>query len=201
MSLKPHLSDADLVDLAEGTRPESSAPHLASCEACRRQLADLRAMLADVSITAREDVAADAEPSPLFWDRFQQRVSSAVAAESERGARSRLVGGFSGWRMLVPAATLAALVIAVTINSRVTMPVPPEDVPGVPRAELLSDSLPDDASLQLVADLTSSVDSSAEAEPGLAAHGGAEHAVSHLSAGELRELQRLLQAELANSGA
>jgi len=40
-----HLKDDQLVDLAEGTLPESSAPHLASCEPCRRQLEEMRAAL------------------------------------------------------------------------------------------------------------------------------------------------------------
>ena len=40
-----HLNAEELVDVAEGTRPESAAPHLAGCESCRAQLRELRAML------------------------------------------------------------------------------------------------------------------------------------------------------------
>ena len=40
-----HLNTDELVDIAEGTRPESSAPHLAGCEPCRAQLHELRAMM------------------------------------------------------------------------------------------------------------------------------------------------------------
>ena len=71
-----HLSPDHLIDLAEGTRPESSAPHLESCEACRRQLADMRAMM-----SAASEVAVP-EPSPLFWDHLSERVRQAVALEA-----------------------------------------------------------------------------------------------------------------------
>jgi len=40
-----HLNAVELIDVAEGTRSEASAPHLASCDECRRQLTDLRAMM------------------------------------------------------------------------------------------------------------------------------------------------------------
>ena len=63
-----HLQHDELVDLAEGTRAESSVPHLAACEACRHQLAELKAMM-----SAAADVAVP-EPSPLFWDHFSARV-------------------------------------------------------------------------------------------------------------------------------
>ena len=69
-----HLQPDELVDVAEGTRPESSVPHLASCEVCRLQLADLKA-----TISAAADVEVP-EPSPLFWDHLSARVRDAVAA-------------------------------------------------------------------------------------------------------------------------
>ena len=70
-----HLQPDELVDLAEGTQAEASRPHLAACEACRRRLADLKAMM-----SAAVDVGVP-EPSPLFWDHFSNRVHDAVAAE------------------------------------------------------------------------------------------------------------------------
>jgi hypothetical protein len=88
-----HLNAHELVDLAEGARPESSAPHLAACERCRAELADLRAMrsaVADVEVPA---------PSPLFWDHFSQRVHDAVAAEE---ADARGTARLKGSRSIVP---------------------------------------------------------------------------------------------------
>ena len=53
---------AELVDIAEGTRPEIAAPHLTGCKTCREQLGDLRAMM---SLAKEADVP---EPSPLLWN-------------------------------------------------------------------------------------------------------------------------------------
>ena len=201
-----HLKPEELVDLAEGTRAEASAPHLVGCERCRRELDDLRATLRSM---AGEIVP---EPSPLFWDHLQARVRVAVAAE---GAPSR----FPHWdwllrpRVLVPLGALAALALAVmiTMPSQVTLPRLPErpavvaenapsagsELPGSSRLELLNDSLADDdPSLQLVADLTETLDVNAIGDAGLAGRGSAEHAVTHLNASELQELQRLLAQEL-----
>jgi hypothetical protein len=75
-----HLSPELLIDLAEGTRPESSAGHLAECGECRQQLADLREMMA-VAVSAEMP-----EPSPLFWDHLSARVRTAVAEDVEHPA-------------------------------------------------------------------------------------------------------------------
>jgi len=194
-----HLQPDELVDLAEGTQAEASAPHLAACEACRRQLADLKAMM-----SAAADVDMP-EPSPLFWDHFSNRVRDAVAAEP---APRR---SFWAWpRLVVPVVgvVMAGIVLTVALNTgRVTSPAA-GSVPVVPAAsvavvELLSDPQAggDDTALMLVAELSSDLDFDSAREAGLVAGGSAEHAVTHLNSGELRELQRLLQEELARSGA
>jgi hypothetical protein len=192
-----HLNAEELVDIAEGTRPESAAPHLASCEPCRAQLRELRAMMS---------IAQDAEvpePSPLFWDHLSARVRGAVAAE---GLPRR---PFWGWpRLAVPVAVaaMAGLILAVALSTgRITTPAPaalPQTV-SFASIDLLSDpqSTDDDTALTMVAELSSDLDFDAAREAGLAVRGSAEHAVTHLNGGELRELQRLLQEELARSGA
>jgi hypothetical protein len=58
-----------------------------------------------------------------------------------------------------------------------------------------------DASLTLVASLTVGMDLESASEAGLAHGDTAEHAVTHMSDGELRELRRLLKEEMARSGA
>ena len=206
-----HLKPDDLVDLAEGTRSEASAPHLATCDRCREQLADLRAMMSSIADPERVP-----EPSPLFWDHLQQRVADAVAAE---GKPSRL--GWLAWparpRVLIPAAALAIVVgvaIGLSISARIPMPSLPErpsevvattrsvgsELSGSSRLELLNDSLADpDPSLQLVADLADALDASGASDAGLATEGSAEHAVTHMTVAELAELQRLLGQELAKS--
>jgi len=192
-----HLRPDELIDVAEGKRAESSATHLAECAVCRLHLAELKAMM-----SAAADVEVP-EPSPLFWDHFSARVHDAVAAE---GSPRR---SFWIWpRLTLPAAAvaLAALLLAVALNTgRVEAPAPlivPDPLSPVASVDLLSDpQSTSDTALTLVAELSSDMDFETAREAGLAARGSAEHAVTHLTGSELRELQRLLQEELARSGA
>ena len=188
-----HLSYEELIDLAEGTRAESSAPHLASCAACRDRLADTRAMLAAV---AEVEVP---EPSPLFWDHLSARVSEAVAAE-QAPAASR-AGSFvrqaAAW--LLPAVAIAAVTIAVALvgTFRETKSEPPNEPPL--QAEVSSGF--DDPSLVLVADLASGLDQEAQAEAGLTTRvGAAERVVAELNDGERAELGRLIKDAIAHRG-
>jgi len=205
-----HLRPEELIDLAEGARSEQSAPHLASCEPCQRQLAELRVTLASIAV---EHVP---EPSPLFWNQLPARVSDAIAADGGR-PRAAWLERFA-WllqpRVLVPIGAAIALAVAIGLGSRAPLPALPglpthtvsvarngSELSGSSRRELLSDSVLDnDPSLQLVADLTATLDSNEAGDAGLAARGSAEHAVTHLSAPELAELQRILRQELAKVG-
>src|SRR5438445_3838913 len=114
-----HLTPDDLVDLADGTRPESSAPHLASCATCRAQLNEMRAMM---SAAADVDVP---EPSPLFWDHFSQRVHDAVETDARlKGSRSFIarwrsaLTAFGGARAFQASVLVAGLIIVVLVVSR-----------------------------------------------------------------------------------
>ena len=202
-----HVKTDDLVDIAEGTRPEASAPHLVGCEPCRVQLQELRAMM---SAARDADVP---EPSPLFWDHLSSRVREAVAAEA---APRRSWLDAAGWRhVLMPAWIVAAasIIVVVALSSRVMAPQPPADARSAPPpppvliadtnagTEVLGDTASDDASLMLVASLASAMDLDAASAAGLAPSGSAEHAVTHMSENELRELGRLLKEALAHSGA
>jgi hypothetical protein len=202
-----HLNAEELVDVAEGTRPESAVPHLAGCESCRGQLRELRAVL---SAAQRVDVP---EPSPLFWDHLSARVSEAVAQEDARLPPKRSVAPTTAALFRVRAfqaglGIAAALLIGIAVGSGPQAPVVIAPSLSVDVAdagagpELLSDVNPaEDASLSVVASLTDGVDMETAREAGLAPRGSAEHAVTHMSEGELRELGRLLQEELTRSGA
>ena len=196
-----HLRPDELIDLAEGTRAESSATHLAECAVCRLHLEELKA-----TMSAAADVNVP-EPSPLFWDHFSARVHDAVAAE---GLPRR---SFWTWpRVVIPAVSVATTVLAVAITlnwGSADRGIPPLPAVGpgpvalpLASAELLADpQSAGDTALTLVAELSSDMDLETAREAGLAARGSAEHAVTHLTGSELRELQRLLQEELARSGA
>jgi len=193
-----HLNTEELVDIAEGTRPEASLPHLAACEPCRAQLRDLRAMM-----SAAQEVEVP-EPSPLFWNHLSSRVRDAVV--NVRLEPSRFVFVASRW-FQASVVVAAGVLLAVAVNLRAPAPAPLPAPPSVAiadanvPAELLSDVAADDASLTLVASLTDQVDLETAREAGLAPRGSADHAIAHLSDGELRELGRLLREELARSGA
>ena len=79
------------------------------------------------------------------------------------------------------------------------------EAPGLTTADAVADPLgvatDDDDSLTLVASLTDGQDLETVREAGLAPRGSAEHAVTHMSDGELRELRRLLKEELTRPGA
>jgi len=191
--VKPHLTPEQFVDLAEGVQPESSLPHLAACEACRRQLAGVRALVSDVRAV---DVP---EPSPLFWDHLSSRVHDAVSEERlrPRSWRERLLQP----RVLVPslAGAMAVALVAVLLpRAPVTSAMPPMPLP--PLAPL---GAADDPQLSIVAAYGTTLDwDQMRDEVALASAGGSGDAVAAaLTVDEQRELQRLLAEEMAQPGA
>jgi hypothetical protein len=195
-----HLGKDQLLDLAEGIRLEASVAHVESCEACRRQVDDLRAAMAAVA-----DVEVP-EPSPLFWEHLSERVRAAVAAEGQL-APSR-AWHWTDWRIMAPLGGLTALLVAAAITLN----------PGAPpgsgsdqnfgaaigtASPIAADLAPltDDPSLSLLADLTSDLDWDAATEAGLSLKAGVlDDLVTALNDEERQELQRLLREELAQPG-
>lgn len=197
-----HLKTNQLVDLLDGCGAGSAAAHLERCDACRRQLAQLRTVMASA---AEVDVP---EPSPQFWDHFSARVRERVASEGEPDSRWRILTAAS-WKLLPVAGALAAVVALAVSMTRPPTAAPPPHA-GAIAASPLATELPllqvlessDDPSLSLVADLASDIDWDDAVEAGLATSvGGAEGAVAALTDSERRELRRLLNEALAKTGA
>ena len=191
-----HLGSDALVDLAEGTRPESDAPHLRTCERCRAQLEEVRRAIV---LAADVDVP---EPSPLFWPHFSARVHDAVssAGASGRAGRSPWVAGWRAWPLGL--AALAACVLAVVLTSRLSAPVPRLAPSNDPDATVATDALPDDdPALNMVADLASTLTSDEASELEIITHAGSvDEAVTGLSTDERQELHRLLNDALRRPG-
>ena len=187
-----HLTSAEFVDLAEGVRDAASAPHLAECDRCRRQLADARAMLA---VATPSDVP---EPSPLFWDHLSARVHEATITEPP--PRSAVFPGRWWMRAAAGVAVSATIVAALAISaSRRAEPI---QAPGLVRQQ--PDSGPilgpaDDPSLDLVADFSGTLEWDDLREQ-LQVSGKIDASVGELDVAERRELGRLLQEELARQG-
>src|SRR5262245_52523434 len=209
-----HLSGDEFVDLVEGIVSDVDLPHLASCDRCRGQLADLRAARA---MAAEKEVVDVPEPSPLFWDHFSARMREAVANEPAPpdGWWQRL---WSWPGVLAPVSAVAAVIVVAAVVFRSPAPSTPSQVATAPSSasrsvgntagptpgyslELLGDNIADDVSLALVADLTDQLGLDAAADAGLTSDNSAEHAVTHMSAAELAQLERLLTEEMSRKGA
>jgi len=199
-----HVTPEHLVDAADGVQNASVSRHLSACEDCRQRLSELQAMMSSVA-AADEPMP---EPSPLFWDQFQQRVAEAVHAEQRTENIFTRAARMLRPAILVPAAAALIVATAVVVANRSRSSEPPASVPATaavaPHAnapaatgsDVLRDTMDEDPSLQLIADLAVDMDWSAVDAAGLAPTGSADHAVSHLDTQDLKELQRLLRAEL-----
>ncbi len=200
LNVTRHLSIDELIDLVDGTRTRSSAPHLDRCEVCTRRVTELKAAM---SAAATFDVP---DPSPLFWGHLSQRIREAVLEEGAPGTGSWL----GPWtRIVFPlgAGAGVAVLLAVLIAVRGGSPPSPGSISAPPPPSISTSTgqaaevLSSDPSLTLVADLTEDMDWETARDAGLASDGSAEHAVTHLSEDELRQLQRLLQIELGRPSA
>ena len=202
-----HLSPETFVDLLDGTVAEAGVSHLSTCDACRSQLAQLRAT---VQMAMHPEVP---EPSPLFWGHLSSRVREDIRREAEHPAEAAgWIGtvSVSWWRVggLVTAAA-AAVALVVSLQAPRVADAPggltggtlPSSVASRPNAAgELSDSIDQDESLGFVADLASSVDWDDAAAFGLSSPGDVDRTLVNLDEGERVELQRLLH-EALGSGA
>jgi len=193
-----HLSPAQAVDVAAGSAAPALIAHAASCEPCR---AKVESLLEAVRLAAEDPPPA---PSPLFWPHLAARIGEAVRRE-QAPAPSRRPWL---WR-LVPAGSLAALVLAAGVGFRLWSGTPgtlPDilDAPApapveVPAEEsLAAGDASADPSWLLVSDLSSQVSiDDAEESGALPLPGGVEQALVQLDEIERMELARLLRAEMA----
>jgi hypothetical protein len=190
-----HLTPEELLDLAEGTQSFSSAPHLTTCEGCRRQLEELRDVMVAIGVDA--DVP---DPSPLFWEHFSTRVQQAVTADAVSARPWFGVGRWS-WGL---AAVMSAAVLTIAVSLTVRTPPTAISVPAVaetPGNDVGSATVVDDPSFSLLGDLAGSLDWDSAAEAGMSVDvGTADTAVTELSQAERTELQRLLREAMAPTG-
>jgi hypothetical protein len=197
-----HFTEGELLDLAEGARPEPRAGHLASCEVCRRQVSDLRSAIAAAAVVEVP------EPSPIFWEHLSVRVREAVDGEGRPSGAGWLLR-WPVWRALVPIGAMVVLALTGTIMwrsadepSTATNASAEFEMTGTATGARDLVDPTDDPSLTLLADLTSDLDWDAASEAGLALPTGAvDDVVTSLNGGERRELHRLLQEALRRPGA
>jgi hypothetical protein len=192
-----HLTPSEFVDLVDGHLPRERVRHVESCGMCGAQVEDLRRALFDSS-------AADVpEPSPLFWERFAERVRDGIDEPKPHAWWLH----WPGWNLRSTVAAAAILAIAVAIGWRMVR-LPEQDVPsrGLPIAEVPDagsspiESAPDDAwnAVRAAAETAAWEDVQ---EAGIAAPAdAAEAAILRLSDSERRQLMTLIEEELKRSG-
>ena len=184
-----HLTSDDLIDALEAeadqnkeAEADQTNSHLATCETCRQQLAELSAVLSE----ARQ--ASVPEPSPLFWPHFSERVR--IAIDQDRAPGSNWPSWLR-WQVLAPMGALAlvVLMLAITMVRTAEVPVYIAD-DSSPAAELAEDGW------LAVAELVGDIDVETASAAGVIEPGVAERAVLELTAEEQQELTRLLKTEL-----
>jgi hypothetical protein len=200
MDTAMHLTPEEMIDLAEGTRAETTMPHVRACGSCRAQVAGLRAALA---AAAQADVP---EPPPLFWDELSARVRHAIAADARQDPPAQRIiraPALPSWQSLALTGVAAAIMMAIYLTvPRPSVPTARTDAAAVTEETpaLPADLTSDDPSLALVADLTSQLEPGAFDDWGWTAHpGAADVAIVDLTEGERLELVRLLREELGPS--
>jgi hypothetical protein len=178
-----HLTSDELIDAVEDMLASDRQAHLAVCDECQRNVAELSGVLGEAKMVPVP------EPSPLFWQHFSQRVNAAIDRDAAHlGAWPHSLR----WQVLLPLGAIALIVSAVMI-SVAKVDVAPY-APDAPYAQYA----PDDT-WETVADIVGQIDmetasAAAVIEPGLA-----EQAMLELTADEQRELTRLLNAELTRA--
>ena len=93
-----HLTEAELVDLLDGTLDDIRRRHLDGCDDCAARAAEL---VASAALASDVDVP---EPPAFFWTQLSARVSEAVANEA---AKPRIAWARAPW---IAAASVVAVV-------------------------------------------------------------------------------------------
>jgi hypothetical protein len=178
-----HLTSDELIDAMEGMLAPDRQAHLATCEACRRELAELSSVLGEAKQVSIP------EPSPFFWQHFSARVNTAIDSDAAGGGNWP---GWLRWQVLAPIGAAALVILGIMIS------VPKQDLEPVVMDDAIAiESATPDDSWVLIADLVGDIDLETATQAGLTVEPGlAEQAVLELTAQEQQELTRLLRVEL-----
>jgi len=180
-----HLTPDELLDAMDSVLAPDRHAHLSTCDACRRQLAELSAVVDEA-----KQVSVP-EPAPVFWQQLSKRIGAAIDDDAGTGSSWR---AWLRWQLLLPAGAAAVLVLALL------MPKQPLPLPTNPAdAHDAADMAPHSESWSTVAELVGDIDLEAAAEAGVVQPGITEQAVLELTADEQQELTRLLRAELTRA--
>ena len=194
-----HLSDVEVVHCLDQELPPDRDRHFQACGPCRSRVDLLRATLDEVE----RDSSDIPEPSPLFWDHFSRRVSEALVDEPQ-------IRRTAWMRGLVPVAAALLLSLgafALWAQKRSSGPAETATASGVasPAVSIDSDApldLDDDVAWSLVQVAADDLEWESVADAGIrATPGSAERVALEMSGAERRELERLIEAVINQTGA
>jgi hypothetical protein len=196
-----HLTEEELVDVADGTLAEERRAHLRGCDNCREQAVSMGTLLARVAAVQVP------EPSPLFWDHLSRRITDAVSAPApqRRGWLGSLARPASAWAAgLISLSLVAALSFSLNRAPDADPPVPVSHRTAVEELQAPSDwdDIEADQAWALVRTVAEDVGWDEAHAAGLAVRPGAAEGIAvELSWSEQSELALLIEAELKGSGA
>ena len=187
-----HLTSDELIDAMEGMLAAERQAHLASCEACQRQVAELSSVLNEA-----KQVSVP-EPSPLFWQHFSDRVRTSIDNEGVPG--TGVMPAWWRWQVLAPVGAIALVILAlmIAVPKQEAPPAADEvwtDLKLTPIEELTADE-----NWMIVASMVGALDWDTATAVGVTVKpDAADQAVLQLTAEEQQELTRLLKAELSRA--
>jgi hypothetical protein len=179
-----HLRPEEFVDAMDGVLSPERQPHLDACDECRRELE----VLVTTGRVARTSEVA--EPSPLFWDHFGERVREATAASAPG------VSIWSMWWRPLGAMAAAAAGIALVVVLRPTPADPGGSFAAAPPSEAAT--MADDGSWDLVVGLAAELDEADVRAVVKPAEGTADAMLQELTADQREALVRILQQEIGD---
>ncbi len=185
-----HFTPETLIDALDGPLTVEGAAHLAECQACTEELAEMRALAADVTLASSVP-----EPSPLFWDHLSARVREAVDARPVP-----VPWWHTAWRPAVGIVSMiGVLALAVWLRPAPAPLAGTSESPEVIAAmAVMSDEA--EAVWDMISTLAPSIPVDDAVEAGLnPGRGATDAAIAALSGAERRELVKLLRAEMGSS--
>jgi hypothetical protein len=195
-----HLTEAELVDLLDGTLDDERRRHVDGCDQCAAQAA---ALGAGAEAANEGDVGDVPEPSPFFWAQFTARVSEAVANEAAKPRIAAFGWARAPWMGAAAAAAVMVIWLFLPLTNRTPAPSTNNGIETAATAH--ADPIDGDGALDLDSDeawalvrsLAEDLDEDQMDAEGLSlGAGAAEHLALQLTDAERTELARLLQEQL-----
>lgn len=199
ISRATHLTEAELVDLLDGTLDDERRRHIDGCDQCASQAA---ALVARAEAANKGDAGDVPEPPPFFWTQFSARVSEAVANEAATPRIAVFGWARAPWMGAAVAAAAAVVWLFVPLANWTPAPSTNTGIETAAAAHLDfigADDLDLDAdeAWALVRSLAEDLDEEQmDAEGVSLGAGAAERLALQLTDAERTELARLLQEEL-----